>query len=88
MSLRNELPSYLDNIFPGSDIATEHSVLEPVHKRFELGGDHKTSTIARVDQATERAFPLFYDAFDKLKSLIWVLNYEYQDCHAFNTSYN
>jgi len=46
--LRQELQCYLDKVFPGSKIDTEHTIFGPVHIRYELGGELKNGTKKRA----------------------------------------
>jgi hypothetical protein len=86
ITLRQGLQQYLDRVYPGSQIDTEHTLGGQVHIRFELGGDNENGTIERVLQATERAITIFKDTFDDTAREIWVLIYEYPGGNIFNSS--
>ena len=81
--LRQELQSYLDKVYPGSQIITQHTLGGQIHIRFELGDGFPNGSIERVNQATERATTLFTDTFKDKDSEIFVLIYEYLDSNIF-----
>ena len=75
--MRNDVQAYVAEVYPGSQLDLDYSLVRPVHIRFELGGKFKNGTQERVDQATRRALVLFRETFDNLEEEIWVLIYEY-----------
>lgn len=74
--MRAEFQSYLDRVYPGSRVDTRHSLLGPVHIRFELGGELKNGTRKRVNKAVDRATTLFHETFIDAAKEIWLLVYE------------
>jgi len=83
--LRENLQKYFDSVYPYSRVDTEHTLGGQVHIRFELGGELKSGTTERVNQAVERACTLFSDTFSNSENEIWVLIYEYKE-NIFNAS--
>lgn len=81
--LRQELQSYFDKVYPGSQINTRHTLGGQVHIRFELGDGFPNGSAERVNQATDRATTLFTDTFKDPINDIFVLIYEYQDSNIF-----
>jgi hypothetical protein len=81
--LRQELQSYFDKVYPGSQINTRHTLGGQVHIRFELGDGFPNGSTERVNQATDRATTLFTDTFKDPDNDIFVLIYEYQDSNIF-----
>lgn len=81
--LRQELQSYFDKVYPGSQIITQHTLGGQVHIRFELGKGFPNGSTERVNQGTERATTLFTDTFKDPDNEIFVLIYEYQDSNIF-----
>jgi hypothetical protein len=81
--LRQELQSYFDKVYPGSQINTSHTLGGQVHIRFELGDRFPNGSAERVNQATDRATTLFTDTFKDPDNDIFVLIYEYQDSNVF-----
>jgi hypothetical protein len=81
--LRQELQSYFDRVYPGSQIDTQHTLGGQVHIRFELGDGFPNGSTDRVNQATDRATTLFTDTFKDPNNDIFVLIYQYQDSNIF-----
>lgn len=86
--LREKLQSYLDKAYPGSQIDTEHTLGGAVYIRFELGGELRNGTKKRVNQAVERAFAIFEDAFPDANDETFVLVYDYMGATFNNGSAN
>ncbi len=84
--LRQELQSYLDRVYTGSKIDTEHSLGGHVHIRFELGEEKENGTIERVTYSTNRALTIFNETFNDSTHEIFILIYEYQDEDIFSAS--
>lgn len=84
--LRQELQQYLDRVYPGSKIDTEHTLGGQVHIRFELGEGKDNGTIERVTQSTDRAMTIFNETFQDPTNEIFVLIYEYQGESPFKSS--
>lgn len=75
--IKEKLQSYLTNVYPDAYIETEHTIRGNVYIRFELGGELRNGTKKRVNQAVERAFAIFEEAFPDLEEEIFVLVYDY-----------
>ncbi len=86
--LREELQSYLDQVYPGSQIDTEHTLGGAVYIRFELGAELRNGTKKRVSQAVDRALAIFEDAFPDADNEIFVLVYDYIEGDLFNGTAN
>lgn len=71
------LQSYLDRTFPGSNIDTEHSIGGSAYLRFELGGEKRNGTVARVNQSVKRASTIVKDIFEEQELDVFVLVYDY-----------
>lgn len=84
--LRQELQSYFDRVYPGTQIDTEHSLGGQVHIIFELGGELQNGTIERVNQSTGRALTIFNETFIDSTREIFILIYEYQGKNIFNAA--
>lgn len=85
--LRQELQSYFDRVYLGSQIEIQDSLVGKIHIRFELGGEElENGTKERVTQATDRAFTIFNDIFNDFLDEIFILIYEYQDENIFKSS--
>ncbi len=85
-TLKAELQSYFDRVYPRSIVETEHTLGGPVHIRFELGAGFENGTTERVAQATNRAMTIFNDTFPNSQQEIFVLIYEFPEPHLWGAS--
>ncbi|MBC7554799.1 MAG: hypothetical protein H7257_12565 [Taibaiella sp.] len=82
--LRQKLQLYLDRVYSGAQIDTEHTIGGPVHIRFELGGNLRNGTKKRVNQAVERALAIINELFSPADEIM-VLSYDYlAETNSFN----
>ncbi|MBF9239935.1 DUF3885 domain-containing protein [Hymenobacter sp. BT683] len=92
--MKAELQGYLQQTFgihepyATNEINCDYSIGGQVHIRFDLGGELPNATVARVEQASQRALTLFRETFENVSDEIWVLIYEYQGDSLFNETPN
>lgn len=83
--LRTDLQTFLTHLNSNSKIEDMQTIGAEVNIRFELGDKLENGTIKRVNQATQRALQLFNDAFEDVKTPIWILIYDNEQSDIYSS---